>query len=240
MNLDVNRFTVSRVNLYEQIADQLEAMILQSDIKDEKLPSEQALAEQFAVSRNVIREALKLLKERGLVESRNGTGSYITKPESEHLSDVMGRIIVLDNIHYADIYNVRTILETAACRKAAEVITDQQLEEMEQLLEKLKDRSLSVEERREMDFAFHLAIAKAAGNPLLEILIQAMKHLFVQILEMGIFLEGGIDDAILRHGFILEALKARDVQGADEAMQDHLEYSRRNVETYLNNPNHSS
>lgn len=233
MKLAGEAFAVSRVNLYEQIADRLEEWILSNGFEgQEKLPSEQALAEEFSVSRNVIREALKLLKERGLVESRNGTGSYITKPEATNLSDVISRMVAMDNISYKAIYDVRIILETAACKQAASVVTQEQLDEMEQLLEKLKDRRLSVQERRELDFAFHVAIAKATGNPLLEVLVQAMKNVFIEMIEKGIFMQGGIDDAIMRHANILDALKEHDTIMAEDAMYDHLAFSLKNVEKY--------
>lgn len=237
MFLKGERLVVSKVNLYEQIADKLESLILSSGYTEEKLPSEQALAEQFSVSRNVVRESLKLLKERGLIESRNGTGSYITKPEAANLSDVISRMVVMDNMDYRAIYDVRIILETAACRRAAGRVTEDQLIHMEQLLERLKDRSLTVSERRETDFAFHEAIAEAAGNPLLAVLIQAMKNIFIEMIEKGIFMTGGIDDAIIRHGHIMDALKLHDAEGAEQAMYDHLHFSKKNVERYLKEKN---
>lgn len=234
MKLTGENFAVSRVNLYEQIADRLEEWILANNFQEqEKLPSEQVLAEEFNVSRNVVREALKLLKERGLVDSRNGTGSYVTKPDVENLSDVIGRLVAIENINYREIYDVRIILETAACKRCAASVTDEQLEEMEQLLEKLKDRSLSVKERRELDFEFHVSIARAAGNPLLEILVGAMRNIFVEMIEKGIFLQGGIEDAIMRHTNILTALKERDPVLAENAMYDHLYVSLKNVGIYL-------
>lgn len=229
------RLAVSRVNLYEQIADKLEQLILNAEYTEEKLPSEQALAEQFAVSRNVVREALKILKERGLIESRNGTGSYITKPEAANLSDVISRMVVMDHIDYRAIYDVRIILETAACRSAAEQVTTGQLLQMEELLERLKDRTLTVKERRETDFAFHEAIAEATGNPLLAVLVRAMKNIFIEMIEKGIFITGGIDDAIMRHARIMDALKVHDPQSAEAAMFDHLQFSKKNVEQYLKN-----
>lgn len=229
------RLAVSRVNLYEQIADKLEQLILNAEYTEEKLPSEQALAEQFAVSRNVVREALKILKERGLIESRNGTGSYITKPEAANLSDVISRMVVMDHIDYRAIYDVRIILETAACRSAAEQVTTGQLLQMEGLLERLKDRTLTVKERRETDFAFHEAIAEATGNPLLAVLVRAMKNIFIEMIEKGIFITGGIDDAIMRHARIMDALKVHDPQSAEAAMFDHLQFSKKNVEQYLKN-----
>lgn len=234
MKLTDREFAVFRVSLYEQIADRLEDYIITHGFgEQEKLPSEQALADEFSVSRNVIREALKLLKERGLVDSRNGTGSYITKPEAANLSDVISRMVAMDNISSESIYEVRRILEVAACKNAARKVTPLQLYEMEELLEHLKDRSLTVQERREADFAFHEAIARAAGNPLLLILVQAMKNIFVEMIEKGIFMEGGIDDAIMRHNNILNALKEHDPVMAEDAMYDHLDFSLRNVRKYM-------
>ena len=234
MKLTGEDFAVSRVNLYEQIAGRLEEWILAHNFKEqEKLPSEQALAEEFNVSRNVVREALKLLKERGLVDSRNGTGSYVTKPDVENLSDVISRMVAIEKINYREIYDVRIILETAACKRCAASVTEEQLDEMERLLERLKDRSLSVKERRELDFEFHVLIARAAGNPLLEILVGAMRNILVEMIEKGIFLEGGIEDAIMRHTNILTALKERDPVLAENAMYDHLYVSLKNVGIYL-------
>lgn len=224
----------ARVNLYEDVAGRLEEEILFRDFKDhEKLPSEQELGEKFGVSRNVIREALKLLKERGLVESRNGLGSYITKPDGENLSAIMTRMIVIDHISYKDIYETRSILEVAACEKAAVNATEAELKEMEALLEKLKDRSLSIKERRETDFAFHIAIARSAGNPLLISMIEAMRNVFIWMIEKGILFPGGIEDAIMRHAKILAALKERDPHLAMASMYSHLAFSCKLVENYF-------
>ena len=180
----------------------------------------------------VIRESLKILKERGLIDPRNGTGSYITKPEASNLSDVISRMVVMDNIDFKDIYDLRIILETAACKRAATNATEEDLEHMEELLQQLKDKSMSVIERRELDFAFHIAIAEATGNPLLVVFVQTMKNVFIDMIEKGIFIEGGIDDAILRHANILEALKLGDANMAEVMMYDHLHFSKKNVENY--------
>jgi len=228
-------FSLTRTNLYEQVADYLEQMILnEGELKEEdKLPSETALAERFGVSRNVIRESLKILKERGLVDSRNGTGSYVTKPEAENISDVINRMALMDeDIDFKCIYDVRIILETAAARLAAEKVTDEELLKMEKLLERMKDRSISVEERRETDFAFHISIAEATGNALLVIFVRAMKNVFISMIEKGIFITGGIDDASYRHGLILEALRKHDAKEAEEMMFNHLHFSKLNVEQY--------
>ena len=233
MGISDDKYVVVKANLYEQIADRLEEIILGEDMREEdKLPSEQALADKFNVSRNVIRESLKILKERGLIDSRNGTGSYITKPEASNLSDVINRMVVLENMDFKDIYDVRIILETAACKRAATNITDEEINHMEELLERLKDRNITVEERRELDFSFHIAIATATGNTLLVVFVQTMKNVFIDMIEKGIFIEGGIDDATLRHQNILAALKKRNPEQAETMMYEHLHFSKKNVEIY--------
>ena len=152
--------------------------------------------------------------------------------EASNLSDVISRMVVMDNIDFKDIYDLRIILETAACKRAATNATEEDLEHMEELLQQLKDKSMSVIERRELDFAFHIAIAEATGNPLLVVFVQTMKNVFIDMIEKGIFIEGGIDDAILRHANILEALKLGDANMAEVMMYDHLHFSKKNVENY--------
>lgn len=220
-------------NLYEQIADRLEREIISLYAVGQRLPSEQQLAERFEVSRTIMREAMKLLKERGLVDSRTGSGAYITHPEAQNISDMLGRIIKLNSISFHDIYDLRSILEIAAVRRAVEHVTDEELDEMEGMLGRLRDRSLDIATRRDWDFAFHLAIAKASRNQLLVLMVETMSNVFKEVITAGIFVEGGIDDGILRHQHILDALKARNAEHAAHTMYAHLHYSEMNMVAYL-------
>lgn len=229
----IDKYEVTRTNLYEQIADRLKEIIITEHIKEnEKLPSEQTLAEQFGVSRNVIREALKVLKERGLVELRNGMGCYVKKPEASNLSNIISCMVAMENIDFKDIYDIRIILEIASAEIAATKVTKAQLKYMKQLLDRLNDRSITIKERRECDLNFHIAIAEATGNALLVIFIQTMKNLFIDMIEKGIFIEGGIADASLRHQRILDALQQKDPRLAKNMMYEHLAASRDNVENF--------
>ncbi|NLD58127.1 MAG: FadR family transcriptional regulator [Clostridiales bacterium] len=220
-------------NLYEQIADRLEREIISLYAVGQRLPSEQHLAERYQVSRTIMREALKLLKERGLVDSRAGSGAYITHPEAQNISDMLARIIKLDGISFHDIYDLRSVFEIAAIRRAVERVTEAELAEMEQLLEKLKDRSLETGARRDLDFEFHLAIARASRNPLLALMVGTMSNVFKEIITAGIFVKGGIDDGIKRHQRILDALKARSADRAAHMMYSHLYHSEMNMAAYL-------
>ena len=227
------KFKVVRAKLSEQIADQLEDSILKEDLEEEeKLPPEQLLADQFSVSKNVVRESLNILKERGLVESRNGTGNFVTRPKADNLSDVISRMIVLDNIDYRQIYDTRIILEASACKRAEGRITGKQLAKLERYLKRQENKELAVSRRREEDFNFHIEIARASGNNLLVVLIQAIKN----IIQNNMFLEkdierwDSIDEAIGFHRRILDALTAHDAQEAEQAMHEHLHTAMKNVE----------
>lgn len=231
------KFKIVRAKLSEQIADRLEDIILGEELEDnEKLPPEQTLAENFNVSKNVVRESLNILKERGLVETRNGSGNYVTRPKADNLSDVIGRMVVLNNIDYEQIYDTRMILETSACHRAAKRITSKELAKLERIQKRLEDKSLSVQKRREVDLDFHIVIAKASGNNLLVVLIQAMRNNFLDFMFLQKDIEewDSIDESIQFHHRILAALREHDAGGAEKAMYDHLHTAMKNIERVVN------
>ncbi|HOO28698.1 MAG TPA: FCD domain-containing protein, partial [Lachnospiraceae bacterium] len=156
-------------------------------------------------------------------------GIYITRPDAGNLSNIISCMVAMDHIGYIDIYDVRIILEESAAEIAATCVTDDEIDRMETLLQHLDNTMLSVKERREADFQFHIEIAKATKNMLLVILIQTMKNIFIDMIETGIFLQGGIADAAARHRKILDALKAHDPVLARQSMHEHLLVSRENT-----------
>ncbi|MDE6880844.1 MAG: FCD domain-containing protein [Oscillospiraceae bacterium] len=232
-----NESACKKINLYEQIADALEADIIARRYEDGRLPSEFHLAEQFNVSRTIIREAMKLLRERDLIDSKVGSGAYITKPEAQYLSGAVARIVRTNYISYAEIYDVRSILEREAAQKAALYIQEPEFVQMESCLAKLKDYSLTPEARREYDFAFHLAIARASRNNLLVMLIEAMSTTIKDVIDFSSLVEGSIDDGIHRHGLILRALREHDPILAGHMMYDHIYHSKQKCLQYFEEQN---
>src|SRR5574344_2213419 len=143
---------LKKSTLCEQVADEIERAIIVRGVDSERLPSEMALAQQFNVSRTIIRESLKVLTARGLVSSKVGGGAFITKPSSEDISKMFMRIILMEKISDDEVYQIRVILETAAARDAALRFTDEdfallssQVDAMEQNMKNFDIRS---EERR--------------------------------------------------------------------------------------------
>jgi len=231
--MDSNGKTYQSFKLSEQIADRLEEEIISNGKIGERLPSEQHLAERFEASRTVVREALKILRARGLADSRTGSGAYITRPDVQDLSHMVSRMILMDeNIDYRSIYETRYFLEAAACRCAVQHADNWDLDELQEILDKQNNYNLGVLERRDLDFEFHQSIARCSKNPLLALLVETMSNIFKDVIKTGIFVEGGIDDAILRHQRIMDALRARDAELADRMMFEHLDQSRKNYEVY--------
>lgn len=232
--MDISHISLSRTNLSQQVADHLEEVILSSPTSRvaEKLPSEMKLAKQYNVSRPIIREAMKLLQERGLITLKNGSGAYITRPETDTVMNAVNRIMQVDRIHNEDLTQVREILELSSVDLAVQKITDEELKQMDAILSKFEDKTLPLKERVKLDEQFHLAIAQAAGNELLTMFIGVLTSLLRDYMGKGILVEGGIEDAIARHRQIFQALQTRDPEAVHKAMSDHLKVSSLNVQFF--------
>lgn len=220
---------VSKVTLCEQVADKIEQAILSHGIESDRLPSENALAEQFGVSRTIIRESLKLLKARGLVSSRVGGGAYITKPQPSDISEMLLRIIRMDNISDDEVFSMRIVLEVAAGRSAASRITDEELATMEELVNQMEVNMGNLPQRIDWDIAFHIAMGKYSGNRVLGVIQESLTEVLRYVIQRGIQANGGNEDGVLRHRRILDALRSHDPDRVEEEILDHLERSRQNV-----------
>ena len=138
---------VEKSNKHEIVAAALEEAILKGELKvGEKLPSENSLATQFGVSRNIIREALRDIQARGLLEVKNGAGSYIARPTSTDLGDMLNRLVALSDSAIKDYYEIRFALEVKACEIAAQRATDEDILELEKIIEKMKNNVMKREE----------------------------------------------------------------------------------------------
>lgn len=232
--IDIHHIPLSRVNLSHQVADHLEEVILSSATSKfkEKLPSEMNLAKQYNVSRPVIREAIKLLQERGLVTLKNGSGAYISKPESSTIMNAISRVMQVDQISSEELTQVRQILELSSIELAIDAITDEALVEIDTILTQFENKKLPFKKRVSLDEAFHIAIARSTGNELLSLFVEVLTSLLRDYMGKGILIEGGIEDAIVRHRQIYDALVARDRKAAVQAMAEHLQVSSLNVKYF--------
>jgi GntR family transcriptional repressor for pyruvate dehydrogenase complex len=129
---------VTKASLYESVAAAIEKAILGGELKPgEKLPSEQSLAAQFGVSRNILREAIKAVEAHGFLDVRNGDGSYIARPNLADLGGMLNRFLILSDTAVIDYYQIRFALEVKACELAALRATNEDGEALAILVEKM-------------------------------------------------------------------------------------------------------
>jgi GntR family transcriptional repressor for pyruvate dehydrogenase complex len=210
--------------LYEQIVQQIEESILKGELSEgSQLPAERDLAKQFGVSRTAVREAIKALQEKGLVDAFPGRGTFVTNGTSNSMRRSLDRIIKCGEPDgWAYLVEVREILEPEIAALAAVRATDQDLAAMRDALEVMDHAGRDSDAFIEADLDFHLALAEAAANPIVLSLIDSIVGLLreqrLRIFRIG----GGPERGQHHHKRILEAIERNDPQGARAAMQSHL------------------
>jgi GntR family transcriptional repressor for pyruvate dehydrogenase complex len=213
--------------LYEQIVQQVEESINKGALKPgDQLPPERELAEQFGVSRTAVREAVKTLREKGMVEAYPGRGTFITDGSSYTMRQSLDRLMKSGNEGFASLAEVREILEPEIAALATTRADAEDLAAMRQQVATMDAAKRDPEAYIEADLDFHLALAEAAGNPIILSLIDSIVGLLREQ-RMGIFqVDGGPERGQYHHKRILEAVEHRDPVGAREAMKAHLKQVR--------------
>lgn len=220
-----------RLSLFEALAAQIEEWILAGELEaGAKFPSEEALRQQFGVSRPVVREALSRLRERGLIETVNGSGTFVKHPDADHLTDAVVRHLRVaagdtETIH--KVYEARLAIESVTARLAATRATEHDGDEIAARLEEMRSQRGEIERWTAADLGFHLAVARASHNPFLTTLLAPL----VKVIERGIIesfaSRAAVQAGLRAHERLWEAIERRDAEAAEEAMRDHLADSER-------------
>jgi len=227
---------IHKPNLYETIADQLEQMILNDSLKvGERLPSEAALAESFGVSRNIIRESLKILKERQLIQVKNGDGARVIKPELSSLREVVNRMIQMDTIDLPQIYEFRDSIEVSAASLAARKASAEQAQKLMQIADDMQSHWDDIDEWVRLDLMYHVELSKASGNPLFYHFLSAMSDILTMIFRKGYDAPDAKETSVLLHRQIADAVFRHDSITAEEKMREHLRFSSRDS-SFICNP----
>ena len=218
--------------LYEQIVSQIEQRILAGELKaGDQLPSENELAKQFAVSRTAVREAIKALREKRLVEIRPGRGTFIINGMPDAMRHSFGLLMKFGSVNgFTSLVEVREILEPEIAALAATRITDEYIAAMREAFEIMETALDNVEVFAEADLDFHLALAEATQNPIIPVLVDSIIDLLREQRKRIGLVNGGLQRGQSHHKKILEAVMKRDPQAARQAMQDHLVQVRKDSE----------
>jgi GntR family transcriptional repressor for pyruvate dehydrogenase complex len=219
---------VQTLRLYEQIVQQIEDSILRGDLKaGAQLPPERDLAHQFGVSRTAVREAMKTLREKGLVEAYAGRGTFVIDGTARSMRQTLDRMMRGGPSEGAvQLVEVREILEPEIAALAAQRSDEDARSAMRESIAVMDSTRLDAEAFIEGDLDFHLALAEAAGNPLILSLIDSIVGLLREKRLRTYYIEGGPERGQYHHKRIMEAIDHRDPLGAREAMRAHLRQVR--------------
>jgi GntR family transcriptional regulator, transcriptional repressor for pyruvate dehydrogenase complex len=225
--------------LYEQIVQQIEESVLNGSLKPgDQLPAERELAQRLGVSRTAVREAVKALREKGLVEAYSGRGTFITDGTSHAARQSFDLMVKIGQRETsAHLAELRLILEPGIAALAAERAEEEHLAAMREAVTVMDRAQKDPSAYIEADLDFHLALAEAVANPLILSLIDSIVGLLREQ-RLKIFnVEGGPQRGQVHHKRILEAMEHRNPGMARSAMSAHLEQVRQDSQTSANGKN---
>ncbi|ABR47043.1 GntR domain protein [Alkaliphilus metalliredigens QYMF] len=231
---------IKSTKVYEQVAEQIQDMIVNGELqKGDKLPSERHLAEELQVSRASIREALRALQIIGLIDVRQGEGSYINHSFEKCLFQPLSIMFMLQQSKPEEIIELRKIIEVEAAYLAAKRADDEEIEQLRSLIEQLKIlKDLDDEETSvSVDKQFHYLIAKSSKNQLLVNVLNVISELMDKFIKdargMILIREENKEVLINQHEAIFKGLENRDPDATAGAMQAHIKFI---MKEYLNSP----
>lgn len=203
----------------------------QGMVSGDRLPSEARLADLFGMSRTIVREALARLASDGITEARRGAGSYVKRRPSDRLGSHMPMDALAATL---GTYEVRFVLEAEAARLAAQRRSHQQLEAIERALSALRAALLSNAPAHDEDWLLHRSIAEATGNAAFPPVFDHLQDAVMQILRAGVEISRARPPEVIgammdEHDAIVDAIRARDADGAALAMRWHLSQGRKRL-----------
>ena len=213
-----------RQNLNEQIADTIQGMINSQKLRlGDRLPSERELASLLGVNRATVREALRLLQQRGLVDMKAGSGTYVIQMPPQVVGQAIGRYFASRNCTQGDLQAVRAVVEPEIAALAATNAEAEDLESLGQALAELEEGWASGDDDRFVmaDADFHLALAVASHNDLFIAIVSGLSLVMRDWLYTTHRLRRA-EESLAQHRRIYEAVVARDPARASETMQVHM------------------
>ena len=214
---------IRRNKVYEEVARQIERLILKKLRPGDKLPAERELAEMLGVSRSSIRDAIRSLELVGLVEPRQGVGTVVREVSPDTLVHPLSNVLVHKRQLVSELLDFRKMLEPPLAARAATHASAEETAEMEETLrrqeEKLQWGELAIEE----DSEFHYGIAMASENSVVLKVLDVLMDLLRATRERSLQVEGRPQKSVAGHRKILAAIKRHDALAAEAAMRRHIE-----------------
>ncbi|MDU4890001.1 MAG: FadR/GntR family transcriptional regulator [Clostridium sp.] len=220
--------TKKKKSLVETVSDTITKYIVDNELQvGDKIPNEFELAEKLNVGRSTVREAIKALVSRNVLEVKRGSGTFISS-KAGVADDPLGLELIKDRAKLAqDLLEVRFMIEPEIASIAATKATEEEIERLQHLCDEVEQLILHKKNHRLKDIEFHTEIARISRNQVVATLIPIIDksiEIFIELTKSALEQE-----TIETHREIFEAIKNKDPKGAHDAMYLHLVYNRRNL-----------
>lgn len=208
--------------LYNDISEQLEEKIHDLPV-GAKLPSERTMAEEYGVSRNVLREALRVLSEKGIIEIHSGRGAYVADKQNEKLVSQLESILFENVNSLSDIEEVREAVELAVFEKAVERATEEDIRQLETIYEEMEESKSNPKKYNSGDIRFHIQLANSTHNSVFPVLISALYNLTdKKLFRITELYPSRVNSGQREHRGIIDAIKRRDVDTVKNIGRKHF------------------
>jgi GntR family transcriptional repressor for pyruvate dehydrogenase complex len=224
---------IQKVSIAEEIAKQIMDLISSGSLRPgQRLPSERELCEHFGASRPSLREALRGLAIVGVLNARVGDGTSVAVDPGIFMRKVMEWRMVTEKHDIDNLLEVRLALEVISAARAARNATEADLNELRELVAKMKASGTNETQFARLDAEFHVVIAKASGNSLILNLVSMIRNQLVRALTKALRSPNAIVHSNKEHTTLLNAIESHDEDASKAAMLAHLEgFLRHSLDT---------
>lgn len=217
--------------LYEKIVNQVKELIKEGKLKPgDQLPPERQLAATLGCSRTTVREACRVLEADGLIVSKQGGGRFVQQinqdltPQYDY--DPVNLIEKSAILHFLE---VREVLEPKIVELACQRATDEDIEKLGCVLQEMKETLKHPDMPINKDFNFHLLLAESSHNFVFVSMIKSTLNMINKVRNKILGTQERYEEAFREHQIIYDMVKARDAEGASQAMKDHLQKLRAEI-----------
>lgn len=215
-------------SLVERAKEQLEALIVEGSLSPgELLPPERKLGDMLGVSRTVVREAVRSLTARGLLEVRPGSGTFVRALGPGIFHDSMDLLVRAKRLGAEQIYEVRRVLEITVAGLAAERAGADEVAALEAEVAALRQENAPAAEYAQHDFRFHMRLAESTHNALFLAFVNSVSVITIRTMQR-MYAAGSHKTpfwrfTLVEHSAILDHIRQRDAEGARRAMAGHMD-----------------
>lgn len=227
---------VRQVRVTEDIFEQILSRVADGTLKPgEKLPSERELALKFEVSRSTVRETLRMLEHSGVVRIRYGSqgGAFVAADSHTLVSNALRLMVRLTQTSLMDLLEARKLIESATAALAAKRASREHLARMRKSIDEMEKQTDDQAALARANEEFHIAIAQAAGNPILLVTMQSVQDLIARSVLELVRTPKAREFIISSHTEIYEAIAHGNPEASQALMIKHIESIERQARKYL-------